>query len=490
MNNKIDFLLIEPSLDWKKTKEIRKSMRIEKDRPVKEGLKISSGYLVSAVKHAGHNVKFIDMIAESYSVEDLLEYIRNNNPRVIGMPAFTFQIPMVGELCRRVKEVFPNIITCAGGCHVTRMPERTLREFPHIDFVINGEAETSLPIIIDRIKNGIKLSDIDDIKGLLVQSREKKTKLQLFTRFDEDNDDNNENIVEDVKTLNYPAWEEFNVKKYAGHLTFENPDSIDLPMLTARGCPFKCIFCCRQSGTEDRRRTVESVIDEIKRNLRDFNCTVISFLDETFVMNKEWLYEFFEAMKVHGLNEKIRWSCTTRVSSVSAELLKGMKEAGCYYIFYGFESANKEVIKIMRKGISAAQMQAAVVWAKEAGIVPTGSFIVGLAGDTRSSVLESVEFGTNLDLYSITFPIAVPFPGTELRKMAIRGDYGMRIISDDWSEYLANDFDAHGKGQIGHLESEDLLWGERRELQRLAYKKNPKKQLLKYMEDLKSYETK
>ena len=86
--------------------------------------------------------------------------------------------------------------------------------------------------------------------------------------------------------------------------------------------------------------------------------------------------------------------------------------------------------------------------------------------------------------FRITFPIAVPFPGTELRRMAIAGEYGMRIISDDWSEYVSNDFDIQGRGEIGHLESIDLPWKERRELQRFAYLRNPKKEILKYLETI------
>ena len=189
-------------------------------------------------------------------------------------------------------------------------------------------------------------------------------------------------------------------------------------------------------------------------------------------------------MQSSGLNKKIKWYCSTRVSSVSLELLQELKEAGCCYIFYGFESANRDVLEIIKKGTSPEQMQDAVKWTKKSGIVPIGSFIIGLPGDTRSSIIETIEFGKNLDLYSITFPIAVPFPGTELRRMAINGEYGMRIITDEWSEYISNDFDAFGVGKIGHLESVDLSWEERKELQKFAYNRNPKKKILKYLESI------
>jgi len=463
MRDNLDLLLIEPSLDWEKSLKIKMSMRIEKDKPVREGLKISTGYIISSVKAAGLKVKFIDMIIEKVGLNELFTIIEENNPMVIGMPCFTFQVPVAIEIFSKIKKKFSNIILCIGGCHVSSLPKKTLSDYPYVDFVISGEAETSMPIVLNRIKSGL---DISSIYGVFTRGSEK----------------DNEYYYEDVDNLPFPDWSEFKIKNYAGCLP--HIGSVELPLITGRGCPFKCIFCCRQSGSVCRRRTVDSVIEEIKRNVKDFGCDTITFLDETFVLNKKWINQFMETMHSSGLSKKIQWSCTTRVSSVSLDLLKEMKKAGCYYIFYGFESANKAVLKIIKKGITPNQMRTAAEWSRQSGIIPTGSFIIGLPGDNRESVLETIEFAKNLNLYSTTFPIATPFPGTELREMAEKGEYGMKIISDDWGEYLANDFDTYDKGKIGHLISDDLSWGERIELQRFAYNKNPKKKLREYIDAL------
>jgi len=463
MEHKIDLLLVEPSLNWEESLKIKVSTRVEKNVAVKEGVKISIGYLLAAIKKSGHSVKFIDMIAEKVSVDNLLNHIGQYDPRIIGMPAFTYQIQSVGELFSKIKKNFPKILLCVGGCHVSSLPKRTLEEYPDIDFVIKGEAETSIPIILDRIQNG---SDISDISGVVTRGKENE----------------NDSFFEDVHTLPFPAWEEMDIYQYGGCQPHEG--KLELPVLTGRGCPFECVFCCKQSGSNCRRREVGSVIEEIERNIRDFGCEAISFLDETFVLDQKWIREFIEKMNTSGINKKIKWACTTRVNSISLELIREMKRAGCYYIFYGFESSNRNVLRIIKKGILPEQMIDAVRLSKQVGIVPSGSFIIGLPGDTKNSILETIEFGKNLGLYSITFPIAVPFPGTELRRMAIAGEYGMRIISDDWSEYVSNDFDIQGRGEIGHLESIDLPWKERRELQRFAYLRNPKKEILKYLETI------
>jgi radical SAM superfamily enzyme YgiQ (UPF0313 family) len=211
----------------------------------------------------------------------------------------------------------------------------------------------------------------------------------------------------------------------------------------------------------------------MKHNIAEYGCESVAFLDETFAVNKKWADEFFANMISSGLNKQITWSCSTRVSNMSPELLRRMRDAGCYYIFYGLESADNSTLKRIKKGITVEQMRNAIKWTKEVGIIPTGAFIIGLPGDTEEHVIKDIELSEELDLYSTTFPIASPFPGTELRDMALKNMYGMRIISNNWDDY--------GKQAPGVMESDDLSWDRRRDLQKIAYVRNPKKQLDSYM---------
>ncbi len=458
--NKLDFLLVEPSLNWEETLRIKNLMKSGKSDSLQVGLKISTAYLVTAVKDKGFKVKFIDMLADMVSVDDLVKYIKNNKPKVIGMPAFTFQVPVAVELFSIIKKSFPDITTCLGGVHSSAMPEETLADYQDIDFVVKGEAETTMPIVLERIIGSQSISNIPGI----------------FTR-----DMGNYNIFEeDINNLSFPDWGEFQIVRQS----VLRKKKMILPVLTGRGCPFRCLFCCRQSGGVCRRRTVEAVIEEVERNVKLYNCNVISFMDETFILNKEWIYKFMEAMKSTGLNKKVKWNCATRVNSVSLGLLKDMKEAGCYEMSYGLESGNNEVLKIIQKGCTAEKMVEVVAWTRKAGIAPSGPMMIGLPGDTKETIWESIKFGEKLNLFSLTFPILVPYPGTEIRKMALAGEYGMRIRSNDWGEYLANDLHRYGRGIIGHLESKDLSWEERIEIQKEAYKRNPKKNLLEYIKSI------
>ena len=464
MNSNLDLLLVEPSLDWEKSLQRLDSRRIDKKEDYKEGLKISTGYLVAAVKESGHKVKFIDMIVEEMNINDLIKYIEENNPRVIGMSSFTFQIPIVFKLFHIIKKRFSHIILCIGGCHASALPEETLNSCSDIDFLFKGEAETNLPLVLDRIESGL---DFSDIAGVFMRGKEAS----------------NDILVEDVNNTPFPAWEEFHISRYSNDPDF--PDrKITLPVLTGRGCPFRCIFCCRQSGGKCRRRKVESVIEEIERNVKEFNCDTIGFIDETFILNKKWINEFIELMVYSGLYKKVKWATSTRADSVSLDLLKELKRVGCYNMQYGFESGNPKTLKIINKGTTVEQMENAIKWTKQVKIAPNIPIMIGLPGETREDVIRSIKWGTSLNAYSITFPILVPYPGTEVRRMALAGEYGMRIISDDWKEYLANDQSLYGGGDIGHLESSELSWKERIELQKYGYSLNPKKNISKYIESL------
>jgi radical SAM superfamily enzyme YgiQ (UPF0313 family) len=170
-----------------------------------------------------------------------------------------------------------------------------------------------------------------------------------------------------------------------------------------------------------------------------------------------------------GINKKIRWSCETRIDAISPDFMKLMRKAGCYYIFFGFESGSNRILKESMKGFDKEYIKQAVDWTKEAGIIAAGSFILGLPGETEETAMETIEYSQILDMYSISFPIAVPFVGTTLRNQALRGDYGLRILTNDWKEY--------GKQNGRIMESDKLSYQDLLELQRIAYEGRPKRRL-------------
>lgn len=452
----LDLLLINPSLDWRFDQEKRLALRVNEDIPNQETPHIGMAYLLAVAKKQGLRAKYIDMVMEGFSPEELVDYAAETKPLLIGLTAFTVQIKSAMEIATRIKRMFADVKICIGGPHATAIPKQTLEECPAFDFVICGEGEELLPKIFDFLKNKKNLSEL---KGIAT-----RTKPEALW-----------NPIENLDELPFPAWEEFDLSKYPG--TYPHRTKMELPMIAGRGCPYRCVFCCRSLGGRARLRSVSSVMAEIEHNIEKFKCESIAFLDETFTVSMGWIEEFFKALVDRGLDKKISWSCSTRVTNMSLDLLKRMRKAGCYYIFYGIESADDETLKRIKKGITIEQVKRVVKWTKQAGIIPVGAFIIGLPGDKEEHVFKDMDLAEELDLYSVTFPIAVPFPGTELRDMALRNEYGLRIISNNWNDY--------GKQDPGVMESEDISWARRKELQVIAYQRNPKKRLDSYLERMK-----
>ncbi len=450
----IDLLLINPSLDWKLEREKKLVARLEPDVPYGEAPNIGIAYLLASAKQAGIKVRYCDMVADGISGDGLIALIKKERPSLIGFTAFTVQINAAGILASEIKKVPPNQTIMVGGCHASTIPVQTLEEFPAFDFVVCGEGEETVRRVIES-NNGF-----DSLPGVVTRQRHNKR-----------------GSVPDIDSIPFPAWDEFDLSKYPGCCPLY-PNRKELQIVTSRGCPFQCTFCCRALGSKSRRRCVDSVISEVENNIERYGCELIEFLDETFILDREWSAEFFQEMIKRGLNKKIQWGCSTRVSNTSPELFARMREAGCYYIFFGLESADNDTLKRIKKGTTVEEIKQSVEWCKMAGIIPIGAFIIGLEGDTEEHVHKDIALGRELDLFSITFPVAVPFPGTVLRALASKGSYGLRVTSNNWDDY--------GKQGVGVMESIDFPLSRRQELKDFAYSQFPKQKLSDYLERQRS----
>ena len=377
---------------------------------------LAVAYILANTKKEGFKVKYIDMDACLIPVDKLLKYIDRNKPRLIGLTAVTTTVKTAAEIARLIKKRHPKIPVCLGGIHTTMVPRETLKEFPCFDFLVCGEGEFVIPKVLEELKK--KKPNLSGIKGVVTKDK----KIIDFW------------LVEDINSLPYPAWEEFDLFRYPGvdlHRTKR-----ELPMITARGCPFDCCFCCRPPGYRKIRfRSIENIMGEIIRNVEEFGAESTFFADETFTFNKQIIKDICQAILNKGLNKKMRWSCSTRVDTADYEIFKLMKQAGCYDMFFGFESGDNRILKIAGKRITTTDMKRAVKLAKKVGVAVHGCFILGLPGETEKTIEKGWKLAKKLDIRGVSFPIAVPFPGTRLRLMAEKGEYGLKILSNNWDDY-------------------------------------------------------
>ena len=218
-------------------------------------------------------------------------------------------------------------------------------------------------------------------------------------------------LESDLDKIAFPARDLFPNDRYIeywkrryGHAT--------TTVFTTRGCPFSCEFCSNAVfGVSYRERSPENVVDEVEQAL-SFGYDRIHFADDVFTLNRGRVLKICDEIRKRGL--QFKWECLGRVDSIDEDISIAMKDAGCDRIFFGIESGNDSVLKLMKKKITPDRARKAVYAAHEAGLSTGAFFILCYPGETDDTVLETLRFAVSLPLDYLSFTMPYPLPGTAL----------------------------------------------------------------------------
>ena len=183
-------------------------------------------------------------------------------------------------------------------------------------------------------------------------------------------------------------------------------------LYSTRGCPAQCTFCLwpqTLSGHAWRKRSTDDVAAEMAHAKKLFpHVKEFFFDDDTFNIQKARTVELCSKLKPLGLT----WSCTSRVTT-DRETLKAMREAGCRLLIVGFESGDPQILKNIKKGATIERARDFTRDCHDLGLTIHGDFILGLPGETRESIRNTINFAKSLDVETIQVSIAHAYPGTE-----------------------------------------------------------------------------
>src|SRR6266699_6706533 len=335
--------------------------------------------------------RLLDASPHGVSPEQTVEIARTYDFVVLFTSTVGFSNDIA--LVRMMKNAKPDLKVAFVGPHVQVKPESLLSS-PEIDFIVSGEFDHA----VGEFAEGKPLSQIAGV-GYRQNGgiRLNPSRPQLQT--------------EDLDKL------PFATEIYKRDLIIEN---YNVPFLlhpyvsfyTSRGCPALCTFCLWPqtiSGHAWRTRSPENVATEVKRAWEMFpNLEEIFFDDDTFAWAKNRTIAVCEKLKPL----KSTWSCTSRVHT-DYETLKAMKEAGCRLLIVGFESGDPQILKNIKKGATVEQALDFQRDCHKLGLVVHGDCILGLPGESRESIRNTIEFAKQLDCETIQVSIAHAFPGTE-----------------------------------------------------------------------------
>jgi radical SAM superfamily enzyme YgiQ (UPF0313 family) len=198
-----------------------------------------------------------------------------------------------------------------------------------------------------------------------------------------------------------------------------------------------CTFCLwpqTHSGHRWRLRSAQDVANEVRYTLENFpGLKEIFFDDDTFNYRKARTLEVCAELK--KLN--FTWSCTSRVTT-DYETLKAMKDAGCRLLIVGYESGDQQILKNMKKGATIEGAKRFTADCHKLGLVIHGDFIVGMPGETRETIRNTIDFAKRLDVETIQVSIAHAYPGTEFYQYAQQNNLVQLNMSDDEGHQLPN----------------------------------------------------
>jgi len=371
-------------------------------------------YIGAVLGEAGHDVKLEDLLVSKPSPERIKGAIEKFDPAMVGVTSVTMNYPDASAILRYIKEISPSIKTVVGGPHATFCWEQIGKEEPWVDVVVIGEGEETARELAATLSKG---GDASKVAGIAWRNGSDGG----FTL------NGPRELIEDLDSLPPPARHLFPISRYRAL-------RMDAGLTSGRGCPFSCIFCVgpKMVGRKPRLRSPKPVVDELEDVLR-MGFESIALSDDHFAMNRKHAFAVCDEIISRGVVADL--NIFVRADSVDEEMLSKMYAAGCRKVLFGVESGVQEIVDRIKKRQNLEMLREKVKLTKSMGIDVQASFIMGLPGESRETLMKTFEYARTLGTF-YGMHVLAPLPGSEIYEKA--EEYGMTILHRDWRRYDAN----------------------------------------------------
>ena len=334
---------------------------------------LSYGYLAAIFKRNGHQVEVkTNTVPES----DL-----------VILQGSTIRHGMELEYIRKIKKQTKAKIGVIGP-----FPSARPELFSDADFVIQGEPEDAASKILDTIPSGV------------IQS----------------------SAIHELDLLPFPDWSVFPLNEFSGSPLLEKKPFTF--MQASRGCPYRCSYCPYKLSGEFRLRRPEKVVEEMAY-LQDMGVKGVMFRDPMFTQNKQRILELCDRIIENKI--EMEWGCETGIDTLDMEMLDRMHESGMRGIKVGIESVNDDLLKKNKRSpVRVTHQEEIIRYCDKKGIKVVAFYIIGLPGDTKESVISTLNYAKRLNTDFANFTICTPLPGTELYS-ELEGS----IFETDWEKF-------------------------------------------------------
>ena len=353
---------------------------------------LGPAYVAASLRQAGHTVRLLD--CTFLGREQALRLALAAQADVVGIYCMATMRDDALWFARQLRGRCELLV--AGGPLPTCEPEAFLADF---DVVVRGEGERTM---VDALAAHAAGADPGGVPGAVAAAAGGGAAAPSPPR----------SLAGDLDALPFPARDLLPNAAYISHGRRRYGYAVTTVM-ASRGCPFACEFCSNVVfGDSYRERSPAGVLDEIEQALA-LGYDRIAFADDVFTLRGERVVALCDEIERRGL--RFAWECLARVDGIDGATAARMRRAGCRTVFFGIESGSDEVLRLMRKGITAARAREAVWAAHDAGLEVGAFFILCYPGETDDTVLETLRFAASLPLDYLGLSMPYPLPGTRLR---------------------------------------------------------------------------
>lgn len=355
------------------------------------------GYLAAVLRMQDVQIDLID--GQIIKEGQFWHEIENLTTDVVLISATIRQIKAAKLVAKIVKKHDPATAVILGGPGPSALAvqQRDFIKDTEIDIVVKGEAENLLPLILRRLEAD---ESLNDVPNLIINKDGNVISTRIVS------------VLPDVRTIPWPDRTIFDEKAYLARW-LNSAKMTSIHIMGSRGCPFSCSFCDRTvTGRRMRYRDVEDVAAEMLFLEKRYSPDDIFYFDDIFTVNKKRVIALCQTLQNKGLQTS--WSAQGHVDTIDKEMLEAMKAAGCAELMLGVESGSERILQFLGKGFTREKIIKAFDLCHRVGIKPGAYLIVGVPGETRQDIMDTVSLVERIEPSLLNFSFLTPFPNTSL----------------------------------------------------------------------------
>jgi len=345
-------------------------------------------------------VKIVHMRADMQSVAEYKRLLREYDPDIVGFSALSAEAPGLYNIMSLTRSVLPKAFIIVGGPHASFFTDHILDK-PETDAVVTGEGEETFAELLDRLQSG---RDWTDIRGV-AYNRDGRHIINPSRPF-----------IENLDIIPHPAWDLINLNVYPRFMNMNAylAASSYMPVVTSRGCPYKCVYCHKIFGKRFRARSVENVMDELQILYREYGVREFHFFDDIFNCDLDRAKEICREIINSGMDIKLAFPNGVRGDRLDDELIELLAQAGTYCMNFAVETVSPRLQKIIKKNLDIEKVKENMEKAYNAGIIPATFYMLGFPTETPEEMRQTIEFAIKTKALRAMFFSVMAYPRTEL----------------------------------------------------------------------------